>query len=288
MGRGTRRFVVGLCAALAPLALLACGDDGSDGAAESVFLGDRFLNIAHRGGGRLAPEHTLVAYENALRVGADVIEFDLHATSDGVIVILHDATVDRTTDGSGVVRNMTYAELRQLDAGYRFTRDGGATYPWRGMGVTIPTLEEALALLDGVPITVEFKQVSPSIVDATIAMFESFGALDRAAFASFDSRPVARAREIAPEVPTAFDAQELVFFSAFDLEMPNGYEPPAAVIQPPKVAVDAEFMEKARAVGVKVHPWTVNDAQEMQALIDLGVDGIFTDDPELLAALAPR
>lgn len=261
-----------------------CGND-SDSGPESVFLGDRFLNIAHRGGARLAPEHTLVAYENALRVGADVIEFDLHATSDGVVVILHDATVDRTTDGTGVVRNMTYAELRALDAGYRYTRDGGATYPWRGRGLTIPTLEEALEQFADVPITVEFKQVSPSIVDQTIAMFEAHGALDNAAFASFDSRPVRRMREIAPLTPSALDAAELVGFSAFDPSMPNGYVLPAPVIQPPHVTVDAAFVAKARAVGAKVHPWTVNDPARMQELIDLGVDGIFTDDPETLAGL---
>jgi len=279
--------VAGLC--LLGTAASGCGDDDHDPSpAGSVFLGDRFLNIAHRGGGRLAPEHTLVAYENALRVGADVIEFDLHATSDGVIVILHDTTVDRTTNGTGVVRDMTFAELRALDAGYNFTRDGGATHPWRGRGLAIPTVEEALARLDGVPITVEFKQVSPVIVDETIAMFESFGALDRAVFASFDSRPVARMREIAPDTPSAFDTRELVDFYGVNLAMPSGYTPPAEIVQPPASVVTAEIMAKARAFGLKVHPWTVNDPVQMQDLIDLGVDGLFTDDPETLAGLAPR
>ncbi len=281
-GRGQRLIV---CFAL--LASLAgCGDD--DGApGEAAFLGDAFLNIAHRGGGRLAPEHTLVAYENALRVGADVIEFDLHATADGVIVILHDRTVDRTTDGSGVVRDMTHAELSQLDAGHHFSRDGGATHPWRGRGLRIPTLEEALALLDGVPITVEFKQVSPPIVDETLAMFASFGALDRAAFASFDRRPVGRVRELDASVLTAYDANELIALARIDPDLPGGYEPPALILQPPATTVDEALMERARAFGLKVHPWTVNDAAGMQRLIDLGVDGIFTDDPELLASLAP-
>ncbi len=282
------RSVRWLALALTLLAAAGCGDDGSSESREGVFLGDRFLNIAHRGGARLRPEHTLVAYENALDVGADVIEFDLHATSDGVVVILHDATVDRTTDGTGAVRDMTYAELRALDAGYRFTRDGGATYPWRGRGLKIPTVDEALAALDGVPITVEFKQIAPSIVDETIALFESYGALDRAAFASFNSRPVGRVREISPTTLTAFDTAELVRFSALDLSMPGDYEPPAEIIQPPAVTVDAEFVEKAHALGLKVHPWTVNNAAEMEALLDLGVDGMFTDDPETLAALVEQ
>jgi glycerophosphoryl diester phosphodiesterase len=132
------------------------GDTETNGATETEtgdtddppgnpFLSDQLLNIAHRGGGRLRPEATLPAFENALSVGADVLEFDLHASSDGVVVVIHDETVDRTTDGTGAVQAMTFAELRMLDAGYEFTPDGGQTFPYRGMGIQIPTLVEVLA-----------------------------------------------------------------------------------------------------------------------------------------------
>lgn len=250
---------------------------------------DRFLNIAHRGGLRLAPEHTLVAYENALAVGADVIEFDLLATADGEIVILHDTTVDRTTNGSGVVRNMTYAEIAELDAGFRFTRDGGATYPWRGQGLRIPRLQEALEILDGVLLAVEFKQVGPADVDTAMAIFADYGAIERTIFASFDSRLIARVREVAPHAVTAMDTREFIQFSAVDLANPRDYVPPALIVQPPASTVSAELMEKVVHFGLKIHPWTVNSAVEMRRLLDLGVDGIFTDDPVLLGeVLAER
>lgn len=262
----------------------ACGSDGGRRTEEPAWY-DRFLNIAHRGGGILAPEHTLVAYENALNVGADVIEFDLLATSDGVIVILHDTTVDRTTDGSGTVRDMTYAEIRELDAGYRYTPDGGATYPWRGKGLRIPRLEEALDLFAGVPTMVEFKQVLPADVDTAMAIFASYDAIETTVFASFDSRLIARVREIAPQAITAMDTREFINLAAVDLNDPHGYEPPALVVQPPASSVSAELMEKIRFFGLKVHPWTVNNAGEMRRLLDLGVDGIYTDNPALLHEL---
>ncbi|HDH09983.1 MAG TPA: glycerophosphodiester phosphodiesterase, partial [Chloroflexi bacterium] len=97
---------------------------------------DRPLVMAHRGAG-LAPENTLVAFQKALDLGADVLELDVHATKDGEIVVIHDETVDRTTDGRGAVKDFTLEELKRLDAGYHFTPDGGVTYPYRGRGITI-------------------------------------------------------------------------------------------------------------------------------------------------------
>lgn len=271
---------------LTVVAVAGCsGDDGGGGGsqARSVFFEDRVLNIAHRGGARLRPEHTLVAYQHALAVGADVIEFDLHATADGVIVILHDAQVDRTTNGTGVVRQMMYDELRTLDAGYRFTRDGGATYPWRGMGLTIPTLDEALDLLFDVPLAVEIKQAVPPIADQVLAMFAAHGAVDHAIFVSFDSRPTQRIRELDPNALTAFTGQEIVTFGLLTDETLPAYQPPAMFMQPPSSLIEPTFMARVDALGLKVHPWTVNNRQEMQRLIDFQVGGIFTDDPAALA-----
>lgn len=281
-----------LVAAAVALVAFGCGDSDHHNpvryqpvpggpVAETPWF-DRFANIAHRGGGILAPEHTLAAYENALVVGADVIEFDLLATSDGVIVILHDTTVDRTTNGSGTVREMTYAEVAALDAGYRYTRDGGATYPWRGKGLRIPRLEEALELLDGVPLAVEFKQVLPADVDTAMEIFAAYGAIERTVFASFDSRLIARVREVAPHAITAMDTREFINLAGVDLNDPRGYVPPALIVQPPASSVSEELMDKIRYFDLRIHPWTVNNRTEMNRLLDLGVDGIFTDDPALL------
>lgn len=280
-----------ILALIGGLTAVGCGsDDGGGGAssARSVFFEDRVLNIAHRGGGRLRPEHTLVAYENALAVGADVVELDLHATADGVIVVLHDATVDRTTDGTGVVRQMTYEEIRRLDAGYRFTRDGGATYPWRGMGLTIPTLDEALDLLADVPLSVEIKQVTPPIAEHVAAKFVEYGAIEHAVFASFDARPTEAIRALAPEALSAFTGQEIVEFGLLTDETLPEYRPPSMFVQPPWQLIEPSFMARADALGLKVHPWTINNRDEMQRLIEAGVGGIFTDDPALLAELLAR
>jgi len=280
-----RQLRVVVAAVVAAGVFAGCGSGGGGGEETPIFLQDRFINIAHRGGLRLEPEHTIVAFENALAVGADVIEFDLVATADGEIVIIHDTTVDRTTNGSGVVREMTLAEVQALDAGYRFTRDGGQTFPWRGKGLRIPSLEEGLAHFPGVPLAVEFKQMQVQNVDTAMALFEKYDAVRRTIFASFDSRLIARARELAPHAETAMDTREFIALSAIDLANPGDYVPPARFVQPPAASTTPELIEKARYFDLKVHPWTVNSAAQMQALIDMGVDGMFTDDPALLASL---
>ncbi len=139
-----------------PLALLLaaalCAGCSSDDSAEpsqpspqDLFEQQRTLNIAHRGGKKNAPEETLPAFQLALDEGADALEFDLHATSDGRLVVLHDDTVDRTTDGTGAVKEMTFEQLRKLDAAYRFSPDG-QTFPERGKGITIPHPRRSSAL----------------------------------------------------------------------------------------------------------------------------------------------
>ena len=113
--------------------------------------------LAHRGGSALAPENTLPAYENGLRLGADALELDIHYSRDGEIVVFHDDTLDRTTNGSGPLAALTLADLRRLDAGYHFMPDGGKTFPWRGKGVTIPTLREVFERFPQTRVNIEMK-----------------------------------------------------------------------------------------------------------------------------------
>ena len=248
----------------------------------NLLLSDRQLNIAHRGGGRLRPEATLPAFEHALAIGADVIEFDLHASADGAVVVIHDDTVDRTTDGTGMVAAMTLAELQALDAGYQFTPDGGATFPYRGMGIQIPTLD---AVLDAFPdeyYLIEIKQSEPSIVPQVLASLDAHGVGDRVVLASFQQVTIDEVRATAPDRFTALSFDEMVdFYAAID---DPGYVPPAVFLQAPWEVVDAELVGFAHSLGMIVHPWTANSEALMHDLIDLGVDGIMTDDPELLAA----
>lgn len=125
---------------------------------------DGVMVIAHQGGEWLRPSNTLVAFDNAVELGVDVLEMDIHQTQDAVIVLMHDATVDRTTDGSGAIKEMSFAEIRELDAGYYWTDDDGATYPYRGLGFQVPTLEEMFQRYPEMRMNIEIKQETPSMV----------------------------------------------------------------------------------------------------------------------------
>jgi glycerophosphoryl diester phosphodiesterase len=259
------------------------GETGdTDEPPENLFLSDRRLAIAHRGGGKLRPEATLVAFENALAVGADVIEFDLHSTLDGVVVVIHDDTVDRTTDGTGAVAELTFAELRTLDAGYAFTPDGGQTFPYRGMGIQIPTLDEVLDAFPDQYYCIEIKQLEPSIVPEVIASLDAHAVGDHVVLASFQQATIDEVRASAPELFTAMSFDEMVeLYAASD--DPN-YSPAAVFVQAPWEVVDQPLVDFTHAIGLVMHPWTVNSEALMQDLIGLGVDGIMSDDPVLLEA----
>ncbi len=274
------------------LVLLACAapDPAPSDTAEAPGPWDvhGLVNIAHRGGGLLAPEETLAAYENAIAVGADALECDTHATSDGVVVCIHDDTVDRTTDGTGAIRDMTFEALRALDAGYWFTPDDGRSYPYRGTGLVVPTLAEVLAAFPDVPFSVEIKQTEPPIVDAVLADIDANGGRPRVVGGSFDDATSAALRAAAPDLQTAFSLPETVLFVEDGDD--DDYVPPARFLQSPlymgeTLLIDESFVERAHTLGLAVHPWTVNDRAELETLVALGVDGIFTDDPALLAQL---
>lgn len=249
----------------------------------NLLLSDQILNIAHRGGGRLRPEATLVAFEHALAVGAEVIEMDVHASSDGIVVVLHDDTVDRTTDGSGTVKDMTFAELRLLDAGWAFSPDGGQTFPYRGMGIQIPTLDEVLEAFPDRYYLIEIKQMEPSIVPAVLELLDSHQVGDRVVVASFQQITIDEVRALDPELFTALTFNEMVeFYGA--MELPS-YVAPALFVQAPWEVVNQELVDFAHSLDLKIHPWTVNGAPLMHDLIALGVDGIMTDDPVLLESV---
>lgn len=271
--------------ALLSLVLFACGED--EGASKAASCDHRFLceaplSFAHRGGGKLRPEETLPAYENAAAVGAHVLEADVHTSADGEVVCMHDATVDRTTNGSGAIHEKTLAELKQLDAGYHFSTDGGASFPWRDKGVTIPTLGEVLDAHPDAWWTIELKQLDPSIVDPVIALLDQKGATKRSVLVSFSDDVVHEIREKRPDILTGMGVGEMLALNALSDETEQDYEPPTRIVQPPASAVNADLMARAERLGLRIHVWTVNDRPEMEALLDIGVHGIMTDDPALL------
>lgn len=210
----------------------------------------------------------------------------MHATADGHVVVLHDAALDRTTDGAGPVRTRTLAEVRALDAGARFTSpDGG--HPWRDRGIRVPTLEELLAAHPDVPLNIEIKQDDPAIELQVLEVLDRHGARDRTLLAAEQATIMARIRAAAPDVLTSCSAAEAAefVFRLRDGEL-AGWDVPAVALQvPPRYQdieiVTAESVAAAHRLGLEVHVWTINDPDEMERLLALGVDAIMTDLPAL-------
>ncbi len=254
---------------------------------DNLHLSEQVLAIAHRGGRRAAPEETLPAFQHAAELGIDVLEMDLHTTSDGVVVCQHDAEVDRTTDGTGRINDMTFEEVRRLDAGYRFTADGGATHPFRGMGVQIPTFREVLSAFPDLHYAIEIKQASPPIVDEVVAILRETGADARVSVAAFADPVVLAVREAAPDLVTALALGEIVAFTRLDDDSERDYRAPGHLLQIPTrqgnlEVLTADLVERAHRLGMRVQVWTINNPAEMREVLDLGVDGVMTDDPERL------
>jgi len=249
-----------------------------------LFFADRVLSIAHRGGAKLWPEETMVAFQGAADLGVDILELDLQATVDGVVICMHDHTVDRTTDGVGQVKQMTFAELEQLDAGYHFTPDSGETYPYRGQGVRVPSFEEVLAAFPEGYFIAEIKQTDPSIVEPVVEIVTRLDVVDRIIIASISDEALHQVREQVPGAHTSMGLAEMTDLVL--LIIPEGredWEPPARFIHAPLDVVDDALLGFADRHGLKVHAWTVNDRLTMGLLIEMGVHGIMTDDPLTLA-----
>lgn len=255
---------------------------------------DRPLIIAHAGAKGLAPENTMVAFQTAVQAGVDVLEMDVHLTADGHVVVLHDATVNRTTNGTGAVAAMTLGEIQALDAGYRFTPDGGASYPWRGRGVVIPTLDEVLSSFEDIPFIIELKTESEELAQKVLDVVEATGTADRVILVSFHDRPLQYVRRVAPHIPTNLSRSEVTrYYILQRLGVGAFVRPPGEFLHVPEFqgpirVVHSGLMRLARKQGVEVHVWTVNDEEAMTRLLDLGARGIMTDYPERMHQVLGR
>lgn len=251
------------------------------------------LVIAHQGGDGLWPSNTLYAFERALELGADVLELDVHRTRDGAFVVIHDATVDRTTDGEGAVRELTLAQVAALDAGYGWSPDG-ARYPYRGMGLRVPTLREVFAAFPGVPVNVEIKPDDPIVASELCALLRREGRTASVMVGSFHDRAMAVFRETCPEVATSAASDDVRgFFVLQTMLLPGLYTPRNEAFQVPVregglTIVTPRFVRSAHERNVDVHVWTIDDPSEMRRLLDLGVDGIITDRPDRLLRVLER
>ena len=251
---------------------------------------DKVVNIAHRGAKLVRPEHTFLAHDKALEDGADILELDIRETIDGMLVVIHDGKVDRTTNCTGQVSQMTFADLRECDAGYNFSPDDGVTYPYRGMELVVPTLEEILQRYPNTAFVIELKQEDPSIVDNFVAVVREEGATDKITGSSEEQAVLDELRVAAPEIATNLSLKEVLeFWGKAAEEFDPEYEPPGEFLQVPVerggiVVLHPGFVPRAHELGMYVQIFTINDEDEMRRLIEEeDVDGIMTDDPALLS-----
>jgi glycerophosphoryl diester phosphodiesterase len=227
-----------------------------------------------------------------LRAGAAILESDVHATRDGVPVLIHDSVVDRVTEASGAVADFSLAELQRLDAGYHFSPDRGATHPFRGCGIRIPTFEEALCAHPGARFNIEIKAEAQEALEATVEVVRRHRREDRTLLTVAEGTQMQRLRRqldrcSAPIAQGACTADVLaVIRSCATGDAP---ETPSMALQIPaefagQPLVTRELVEHAHRHGIHVHVWTINEVDEMDALLDLGVDGLVTDHPARLVA----
>jgi glycerophosphoryl diester phosphodiesterase len=282
---------------------------------QNPWLERRVLNMAHQGGEIEAPSNTLFAFKTAKRKGSDVLELDVHATADRELVVIHDATVDRTTNGAGRIDQMTLEQVKALDAAHWFVPDCGTchgrpddAYAYRGYATggrpiakelrkfepndfKIPTLREVLEAFPRDFINIEIKATAPESVpyEAELAaLLRGFGRSTDTIVASFLDHAVEAFKLHAPEVSTApGTAETAAFWASTQGPAPGAPNPRHHALQVPiefdgLEVVNSDFVEDAHTNGLAVHVWTINDRPTMESLIETGVDGIMTDRPTLL------
>lgn len=236
--------------------------------------------VGHRGNAAHAPENTLEAIGQGLAAGADAVEFDVHVSADGVPVIIHDPTVDRTTDGRGAVASMTVAQLQALDAGARFTRDGGRTYPYRGLGIRIPTLAEVLERYPLAQLLLEIK--SPLASVAVRRVLEAHSAMGRAVVAAFASAGTHPFRSSGIALGAAQSQIARLIVPALLRLRPRSLPFDVMCIPRSHRGIPlpiAAIVEAARPTGRLVHIWTIDDPSIARRLWAVGVRGIISNDP---------
>lgn len=269
----------------------------------------RIVNFAHQGGSFEGPSSTLHAIERALSNGASAIELDVHATKDRVLVVCHDETVDRTTNGSGQICDLTIDEIEQLDNAYWFIEGSDVApghedeaYELRGRApgdrrLGVVRLEEVLTAFPGVVVNMDIKRSTPDVEpyeELLASTLQRLGRVDDVIVASFLDSAIERFRAFSPSTPTSAATNETANFYR---SIQAGEEPLAldvVAFQVPETfagltLVDEAFVDAAHRQDIAVHVWTINERDAMERLIDLDVDGIISDCPSVLASvLGPK
>jgi glycerophosphoryl diester phosphodiesterase len=240
---------------------------------------------AHRGGAALRPENTIAAFDHGMACGADGLELDVHLSKDGVVMIHHDATLERTTSGRGALAGLTADELAGLDACCHF-RDATGARPYRGQGFGVPTLREVLHRYPGAPLIVELKTGGRRLAQAVVAEIRAAGAVDRVAIGSFyaDALRAVRAYEPALATGAAKGEARWALYRSW-IGWPLGKTPYREFQVPERAGltriVTRRFVRHAHRAGIPVKVWTVDTAEDMRRLLSYGVDAVITDRPDV-------
>ena len=250
----------------------------------SHFFSDRPQIFAHRGGCDLGPENTIAAFDIGMSTGADGLELDVHLSADGVVVVHHDKTLDRTTNASGAIAARTADELARVDAAYRFAR--GGEFSFRGRGIGVPALGEVLRRYRGVPTIIEIKVYTAAMGQAVAEEIRGADALDYACVAGFGLASARAARAALPGVPCSASQPEVrmaVYRSWLRWPVRRA---PYQTYQVPEYAdatriVSRRFIRHAHAAGLKVQVWTVDEEVDMRRLLAWGVDGLISNRPDV-------
>ena len=251
----------------------------------------RPLVFGHRGAAGLAPENTLPAFDRGRTEGVDGLELDVHLSADGVPVVIHDATLDRTTDASGAVTARTAGELARVDAGYRFQPQQG--FPFRGQGIGVPTLREVLARHPEARVIIEMKMDVPQLGEAVAAEVRRASAVDRVCVAGYGMHSAAAARRALPDMACSASQDEVkvalyrtwAFWPVRGVRY-GGYQVPEKVGRL-RVA-SARFVRYAHLAGLRVHIWTVDEEAVAERLLSWGVDGLITNRPDVIVGARDR
>ena len=247
--------------------------------------------IAHQGGDGVWPGDTMFAFEHAVEIGADVLEMDAHITKDGQIVLMHDEKVDRTTDGTGLIEDLTLNEIKQLDAAYGWSNDDDRTFPYRGRGIQVPALDELFEKFPQMRYVIEIKLTQNPIDKPLCDLIRAHNMQDKVVVASFHDEAMQKFRSTCPEVATSASRGEVTKFVLLGKVFLSGLiSPRYESIQPPYDPAESKnipimtkrFIREAHAKNLAVEPWTVNDPELMKQYIEWGVDGIITDRPDLM------
>lgn len=286
MLRVLRFIAVPLMLLALALGVLALTSQPAQTSAVLSKLGDKPLVIAHRGGKGLWPENSLFAFERASDLGVDMLEMDLHLSSDGELVVIHDRTLNRTTNGQGRVAEHSLTQLQALDAAYNWTADGGQSYPYRGQGIRIPTLTEVLQRFPDAAKVIEMKVPDVGMEAALCKALQSHQQIDRVVIGSFYDRSLQLFREQCPGVATSAGPGSVRMLVALNwVGLGSLLSPSYQALQIPEahdglLIASPSLFKTARERGLNIQMWTINEQADMRRLLDKGAHALITDYPD--------